>query len=144
MVSRPTGFMSCPLAVAGSSLSGANGTVDRIVGGWEWHGTARIQSGRPFALGNVQLVGMTVDELQEAVDARRNPDRQLRSCLMTSFSTRAGHLVSPVQEQGSVHSVHRQDGTLPRRTATVVSRGSMASAGSPTWSWKALVSFVST
>ena len=27
-------------------LSGANGAVDRIVGGWEWHGTARIQSGQ--------------------------------------------------------------------------------------------------
>ena len=56
-------------------LSGTNGVVDRLVGGWEWHGTARIQSGRPFALGNVQLVGMTADELQEAVDARRNPNR---------------------------------------------------------------------
>jgi hypothetical protein len=56
-------------------LGSANGAVDRLVGGWEWHGTARIQSGRPFALGNVQLVGMTADELQEAVDARRNPNR---------------------------------------------------------------------
>ncbi|MEK7406776.1 MAG: carboxypeptidase-like regulatory domain-containing protein [Acidobacteriota bacterium] len=26
------------------------GVVDRLVGGWEWHGIARIQSGRPFRL----------------------------------------------------------------------------------------------
>jgi len=47
--------------------------VDRLVNGWEWHGTARIQSGRPFAIGNVQLVGMALDELQEAVDAQQEP-----------------------------------------------------------------------
>ena len=55
--------------------SGANGFTDRVVGGWEWHGTARIQSGRPFALGNVQLVGMDAKELQEAIDARKQPNR---------------------------------------------------------------------
>lgn len=51
--------------------SGANGVTNHVIGGWEWHGTARVQSGRPFALGNVQLVGMDAAELQEAVDARR-------------------------------------------------------------------------
>lgn len=56
-------------------MGDANGLTDHLVGGWEWHGTARIQSGRPFALGNVQLVGMDVKELQEAVDARRQPNR---------------------------------------------------------------------
>lgn len=56
-------------------MTDANGLTNHLVGGWEWHGTARIQSGRPFALGNVQLVGMDVKELQEAVDARRQPNR---------------------------------------------------------------------
>lgn len=56
-------------------MGGANGLANHVVGGWEWHGTARIQSGRPFALGNVQLVGMDVKELQEAVDARKQPNR---------------------------------------------------------------------
>lgn len=55
----------------------ANGLTDRLIGGWEVHGTGRVQSGRPFALGNVQLVGMTVAELQEAVDARRLPNRRV-------------------------------------------------------------------
>ncbi|HJP93655.1 MAG TPA: TonB-dependent receptor [Pyrinomonadaceae bacterium] len=56
-------------------MSGANGLTNHLVGGWEWHGTARIQSGRPFALGNVQLIGMDVKELQQAVDARKLPNR---------------------------------------------------------------------
>lgn len=56
-------------------LGDSQGLTNHLVGGWEWHGTARIQSGRPFALGNVQLVGMDVKELQEAVDARRQPNR---------------------------------------------------------------------
>lgn len=52
-----------------------NRLTNHLIGGWEWHGTARIQSGRPFALGNVQLVGMTAAELQESVDARKQPNR---------------------------------------------------------------------
>ncbi|HEU4933404.1 MAG TPA: TonB-dependent receptor [Pyrinomonadaceae bacterium] len=56
-------------------MGDANGLTNHLVGGWEWHGTARVQSGRPFALGNVQLVGMDVKELQQAVDARKQPNR---------------------------------------------------------------------
>ncbi|HEU4508433.1 MAG TPA: TonB-dependent receptor [Pyrinomonadaceae bacterium] len=54
---------------------GASGLTNHLIGGWEWHGTARIQSGRPFALGNVQLVGMDAKELQQAVDARKLPNK---------------------------------------------------------------------
>ena len=56
-------------------MGGVNGLTNHLVGGWEWHGTARVQSGRPFALGNVQLVGMDAKELQQAVDARKLPNR---------------------------------------------------------------------
>jgi hypothetical protein len=52
--------------------SGVNGVVDRVIGGWEFHGTARVQSGRPFDFGNVQLVGMTAKELQDAIKIRKN------------------------------------------------------------------------
>ena len=48
-------------------LSGANGFVDRLVGGWEIDGVVRIQSGRLMDFGNVRLVGMTVKDLQKAV-----------------------------------------------------------------------------
>ena len=53
-------------------LGDANGLVDRVLGGWEFHGTARVQSGRAFRMGNVQLVGMTREELQDAIEVRKN------------------------------------------------------------------------
>jgi len=40
----------------------AGGLLDRIIGGWQVAGTARIQSGRLLDFGNVRLVGMTRDE----------------------------------------------------------------------------------
>ncbi|HEX8476020.1 MAG TPA: carboxypeptidase-like regulatory domain-containing protein [Pyrinomonadaceae bacterium] len=55
-------------------LEGSNGLVDRLVGGWAVHGTGRIQSGRPFQFGNVQLVGMTAKELQESINIRKHAD----------------------------------------------------------------------
>jgi hypothetical protein len=42
------------------------------IGGWEWQGTARLQSGTPFQFGNVQLVGMTKEELQKAIEIRKS------------------------------------------------------------------------
>ena len=62
-----------PVGRGRSLLSDANGVVDRLLGGWEIHGTARVQSGSPFSLGNVQLVGMTRDQLQDMVEVRRDP-----------------------------------------------------------------------
>ena len=53
-------------------LSGASGWVDKLLGGWGFNGNIRIQSGSPFSLGNVQLVGMTAKELQEAVGVYRD------------------------------------------------------------------------
>ena len=53
---------------------GANGVLDRIVGGWAIHGQARIQSGSTFSFGNVQLVGMTRKDLQKAIKIRKDPN----------------------------------------------------------------------
>ena len=39
--------------------SDANGLLDRLIGGWNFQGVARIQSGRMVDFGNVRLVGMT-------------------------------------------------------------------------------------
>lgn len=55
----------------GKWLAGAAGPwLDRLVGGWAWNGTARIQSGSPNDFGNVQLVGMTRNDLQKAMKIR--------------------------------------------------------------------------
>jgi len=72
-------------------MSGANGIVDRVVGGWAFNGNLRYQSGIPFNFaapnglfdyggviqqntGNFQLVGMTAKDLQKAVGVYRDPD----------------------------------------------------------------------
>jgi hypothetical protein len=53
-------------------LSGSNWFVNSLVGGWAIYPTIRWQSGSPFSLGNVNLVGMTVKELQKAVGVYKN------------------------------------------------------------------------
>ena len=54
----------------GKSFLSGKGKLDRLTGGWEFHGVARTQSGTPFSLGNVRLVGMTRKELQDAIQLR--------------------------------------------------------------------------
>ncbi|MBS1789529.1 MAG: TonB-dependent receptor [Acidobacteria bacterium] len=50
---------------------GANRLTDMAIGGWAFHGTARIQSGSPNNFGNVQLYGMTRNDLQKALKIRK-------------------------------------------------------------------------
>ena len=62
---------------AGKPWLGGKGLLDKFVGGWEWHGVARTQSGVPFSLGNVRLVGMTRKELQDSIKLRFDDARRL-------------------------------------------------------------------
>jgi hypothetical protein len=56
-------------------LGSANGWVDKLVGGWGFNGNIRLQSGSPISVGNVQLIGMTAKDLQDAMGVYRNqPD----------------------------------------------------------------------
>jgi len=48
----------------------SHGVLDRIVGGWEFQGIGRIQSGNLLNFGNVRLVGMTPQDLRNAVGLR--------------------------------------------------------------------------
>jgi hypothetical protein len=50
--------------------SNVNAVVDRIIGGWQISGNARVQSGRLLDIGNVRLVGMDRDELQDMFKLR--------------------------------------------------------------------------
>src|SRR3954463_1007034 len=47
-------------------LGSSNGWVDRLAGGWEFDGIARIQSGRMVDAGNVRVVGMSASDVQKA------------------------------------------------------------------------------
>jgi hypothetical protein len=48
----------------------ANGVLDRIIGGWQVAGNARVQSGRLLDFGNVRLVGMDKRELADIFNLR--------------------------------------------------------------------------
>jgi hypothetical protein len=50
--------------------SNAGGLVDRLIGGWQIAGNARVQSGRLLDFGDVRLVGMTPDDLRKAFKLR--------------------------------------------------------------------------
>ncbi|MCI0661299.1 MAG: hypothetical protein L0220_09525 [Acidobacteria bacterium] len=55
----------------GRMLFGNTGSLlERLVGGWEFHGTARIQSGQILNFGNVRLIGMTQDEFRDVFKLR--------------------------------------------------------------------------
>ncbi|MCI0390572.1 MAG: carboxypeptidase-like regulatory domain-containing protein [Acidobacteria bacterium] len=55
----------------GQMLFGNAGRMlDRLASGWEFHGASRIQSGQVLDFGNVNLVGMTRKDLQQAFKLR--------------------------------------------------------------------------
>ncbi|MBP1598733.1 MAG: hypothetical protein H6Q05_4110, partial [Acidobacteria bacterium] len=52
----------------GHALFGdTSGALDRVVGGWQFQGASRIQSGNLLDFGNVNMVGMTDEEFQDLV-----------------------------------------------------------------------------
>ncbi len=61
-----------PIGRGKTFLKDANGFLDRVVGGWEIHGTGRVQSGSPVNFGNLRLIGMTRNDLQDAMGMRFN------------------------------------------------------------------------
>ena len=50
-----------------------NGWLDGVVGGWSLNLTGRVQSGTILNFGNVRVVGMSIDELQDAFKIRIDP-----------------------------------------------------------------------
>jgi hypothetical protein len=54
-----------------------NGFWDRVIGGWQVAGNARVQSGRLLDLGNVRLVGMDQDELEASFKLRIDDQRRV-------------------------------------------------------------------
>ncbi len=50
--------------------SGANAVVDRIIGGWTFGLSSRLQSGQLANLGNVRLYGMTAADVQDMYKLR--------------------------------------------------------------------------
>jgi hypothetical protein len=59
-----------PFGTGRSLFSNAGNLLNRFIGGWEFQGTGRIQSGNLWDLSNVVLVGMTDQDLQNAIGLR--------------------------------------------------------------------------
>lgn len=61
-----------PFGKGQTFFSNANGFVNSLVGGFTILPVIRWQSGSPFSLGNVSLVGMTRQELQKEIKVRKD------------------------------------------------------------------------
>jgi hypothetical protein len=59
-----------PVGRGKALFGGAGPVLDRVIGGWEFHGTGRVQTGQIVDFGNVNLVGMTRKDLQKAFKIR--------------------------------------------------------------------------
>jgi hypothetical protein len=62
----------------GRRFAGDSGPVmDRIIGGWQIHGTARVQSGQLIDFGNVRMVGFDEDDLKDIFQVRLDGNRKV-------------------------------------------------------------------
>jgi hypothetical protein len=59
-----------PIGKGRKFMGDANGVLDRIFGGWQMHGSVRIQSGQLVDFGNVRMVGFDKKELQKMYQVR--------------------------------------------------------------------------
>jgi hypothetical protein len=62
-----------PIGRGKTLFSGIGPKLNLAVGGWEFHGMTRIQTGNPMWFYNNTLVGMTRAELQQMVNLRDDP-----------------------------------------------------------------------
>ena len=69
-VFKATWLYELPVGSGRTLGSTLNRYLDRIVGGWEFQGTSRIQVGNWLSFSNVQLVGMTDEDLKNMVGLR--------------------------------------------------------------------------
>ncbi len=59
-----------PIGKGQAFFSGVKGPVGKALEGWAFQGTVRIQSGSPFNINGVRLVGMTRKDLQDSLKVR--------------------------------------------------------------------------
>ncbi len=109
--------------------SNAGAVLDRLIGGWQIAGNARIQSGRLLDLGNVRLVGMDPGRPAQGCSSCASTGKDGCSCCRRTSSTKpsrhsasaptsangygnAGRAERPLHRAGGQPRLHRVD---PRR-----------------------------
>ena len=82
-----------------------NAVLNGIIGGWQFNGVGRIQA-RTINLGNVRLIGMTLDDVQKLykIDIRNDPATGLQTVFMMPddiiLNTRRAYSVSTTSSTG--------------------------------------------
>ncbi len=116
-----------PIGRGRTFLSDMHPVLDKIIGGWDFHGVARVQSGDLQDFGNVHLVGMTPKELEEAYrlyfdDANRkiyvlpqdiiqntiaafNVDPSSPTGYSATWGVPTGRYIAPANSQGCIQVV---------------------------------------
>jgi hypothetical protein len=74
---KMTGVYELPFGRGRRFGGSVNAFVDHFLGNWQVSGTSRIQTGRLFDLGNVKIVGMTLDEVQDMFKMRFTDDKTI-------------------------------------------------------------------
>ncbi len=121
--------------------SNVNGTMDRVIGGWNYQGVVRVQSGRMIDLGDVRLVGMTAKDVQGMFKTRmvQDPNNGYRTLVymlpqdvvdntIKAFNVNAtgyaqgaptGRYFAPPNGPGCIESAQSNTGaTVPNSTIT--------------------------
>jgi hypothetical protein len=63
-----------PIGQGRRFASNAGPVMERIIGGWQFHGTFRIQSGQVVDFGNRRMVGFDIADLKDMYFYRRDAD----------------------------------------------------------------------
>ena len=92
-------------------LGDSHGLVNGLLGGWGFNGSIRVQSGNPVNFGNVQLVGMTREELADMMEVRKGnttvfylPEDIITNttrAFAVGYSTNSTNLNQPIYTQGT-------------------------------------------
>jgi Carboxypeptidase regulatory-like domain len=111
-------------------FSSAHGVTNALLGDWAFNGNVRIQSGNPFTMANVQLVGMTQKQLERLVNSYRDPDgfiyvfpKEIRDNTVKAFNfqlttagpayttgTPSGRFIAPIGSGNCVQAFNGQCG----------------------------------
>jgi hypothetical protein len=70
-------MLEMPFGQGRRFASNAGGVLDRIIGGWQVHGNARIQSGSWVDFGNVRMVGFNEKDLRKMFKLRINENQRV-------------------------------------------------------------------
>jgi hypothetical protein len=70
-------MLELPFGQGKRFASNANPVLDRIIGGWQIHGNARVQSGIWADFGNVRMIGFSEKDLRKMFNTRINENQRV-------------------------------------------------------------------